>query len=333
MTEPLQVPTLITPATATQVKELRRLSKDRISAVALVPDGRLLAVSTNSGIYLYNAQTFDELRFIGTDSPVRCLTFAPDGQTLAFGLDDTTVKLWRVRDGKALHTFTGHTAGVCSVAFAPDGETLASGSDDTDTTVKLWQVRDGTLLQTFTGHTGRVSSVAFISSELLVSGSRDGTVQVRSINNGVLMAESVRYSSISSVISMDVGIAFSSQANTVIILMMIPHTAPMEVDWGYRFVDLEYRLRFKGRQQFERRQWFIGHTDRVTCIACAPDGKILASASGDKTVKLWRVSDGTLLHTLEGHTASVESVAFTRDGQTLASSSLDGTVRLWGVKL
>ena len=77
----------------------------------------------------------------------------------------------------------------------------------------------------------------------------------------------------------------------------------------------------------------IGHTNHIHSIACAPDGEIIASASGDKTVKLWRVSDGTLLHTLEGHTDSVESVAFTRDGQTLVSGSLDGTVRLWGVKL
>ena len=62
-----------------------------------------------------------------------------------------------------------------------------------------------------------------------------------------------------------------------------------------------------------------------------PDGALLASGSFDKTVRLWGVSDGKLLHTLEGHTASVLGVAFSPDGRTLASGSVDETVRLWQV--
>lgn len=76
----------------------------------------------------------------------------------------------------------------------------------------------------------------------------------------------------------------------------------------------------------------IDTTTAVMSVAFAPDGQLLASGSHpDGAVQLWRVSDGTLLRTLEGHAHGVWSVAFSPDGQTLASGSLDKTVRLWQV--
>ena len=73
----------------------------------------------------------------------------------------------------------------------------------------------------------------------------------------------------------------------------------------------------------------IGHKGSVLSVAISPDNQLIATASNDKTVKLWKL-DGTLLKTLK-HTATVHRIAFSPDSQLIVSGSLDGTVKLWRI--
>ena len=75
---------------------------------------------------------------------------------------------------------------------------------------------------------------------------------------------------------------------------------------------------------------FEGHEAIVFGLAFDPRGETLASASNDKTIKLWDLHKGDLLRTLEGHQRGVWSVSFDPQGEILASGSEDFTVRLWG---
>ena len=71
------------------------------------------------------------------------------------------------------------------------------------------------------------------------------------------------------------------------------------------------------------------HIGPVESVACSPDGKLLASGSSDKSIKLWEMPTGKLLKTLTGHKAGVYSVSFSPDGKLLASGSSDKSLLLW----
>jgi WD40 repeat protein len=72
-----------------------------------------------------------------------------------------------------------------------------------------------------------------------------------------------------------------------------------------------------------------GHQKGVRSVAFSPDGSLLASASDDKIVKIWRVSDGQEIHSIAGHKKGVKTIAFSPDGTMLASGSDDKLIKLW----
>ena len=115
---------------------IARLGKGRIHGVAYSPNGRLFAVASSVGTWLYDPDTWEELALL--PGHTRVVTFSPNGRILAATGESETVKLWDIKQGREIAILEGHLFSVLAIAISPDGQTLATGSFDK--TIKLWDV-------------------------------------------------------------------------------------------------------------------------------------------------------------------------------------------------
>ncbi|MEH2422048.1 MAG: hypothetical protein V7K48_14325 [Nostoc sp.] len=297
-------------------------------------------------------------RLEGHTDVVWGVTFSPDGQLLASGSLDKTVKLWRP-DGTLLQTLKGHTDAVNCVSFSPDGQTLASAS--LDKTVQIWHKNpvtgqfDPKPYKTLKGHGDSGDSVNFSpDGELLATGSKDTTVKLWHKDGSLIKILRGHQGSVNWVNFSPDGqfIASASDDKTVkiwrrdgsLVTTLQGHKQAVTVavfspdgkllaSTGLdKTVKLWLRESNSNKDGFDFRFYktLRHHSDIVWSLSFSSDSKKLASASEDKTINLWSIT-GTLLRTFKGHSDRVVSIAFSPNNKLLASGSYDKSVKLWSL--
>jgi sugar lactone lactonase YvrE len=317
-----------------------------LAGAGLVAGGMLLPGVLEAIRRLLKTRSQEILGLRGHTSLVLSVCFSPDGQRLASGSWDKTVKVWDLANAQDAPSLRGHTSYVASVSFDPDGQYLASASGDG--TVKVWGVPTGQEVVTLHGHTGPVNSVCFSpDGQCLASASSDKTVGVWDADSGqnVLTLKGHADSVYCVCFSPDGRrLASASYDRTVmvwdaqtgqLVLTLQGHLGPVRsVGFspdGQHLASAsdDKTVTVWDAQTGQPVLTLQGHAGPVRSVCFSPDGRRLASASFDKTVKVWNAQTGQEIQTLQGHTGSVYSVCFSLDGQRLASGSDDKTVKVW----
>ncbi len=253
---------------------------DWVTSVAFSPDGAILASGGRDKTIqiwdLNKGKWWYALR--GHEDRVYAVAFSPDGQVLATGSRDKTVQLWNLNKGRPMSALNGHAGGVEAVAFSPGGEFLATGSRDKS--LQLWDWRNGRSICTLAEHGDWVRAIAFAATSssisplsqggsVLATGSRDGTAKLWRVDvdgRGTLL-RSMRDNSgdvLCVAFSRDGGVLATGSRDGSIYLWDAATGGLLEL--------------------------LTGHGGEVLSVAFGADG-CLASGSGDRTVKIWRVGN------------------------------------------
>ncbi|MCG9134359.1 sigma-70 family RNA polymerase sigma factor, partial [Candidatus Poribacteria bacterium] len=258
-----------------------RLGKGGIREIQYSPDGKLLAIASGIGVWLYDVATRREIALLTAHtSIVDRLAFSPDGRTFASGSKDGTVLLWGYNsaDGstgvQTKLTVNREELSGLNLTFSPDGRTLASGTGDA---IQFWDTITGEQKSAITSFNTFLSFTPD-GTTIIVCVDRKGTISLWDPITGK------HKKMIPGDIDRVVSVALSPNGKTI---AMGSHEGPIHL------YDLDTS---------ENKITLSGHKRQVKSLAFSPDGETLVSGSWDQTVRLWDVNTGEHKQTLTGHT-------------------------------
>lgn len=301
-----------------------------MNVIAWSPDGETIAVGDgrNGNVTLWEVKKGNSFIALSNESTINSLSFSPDSEKLAVGLENDQAKIWELADRKLMQILDGALGyGLTSVSFSTDGTLIALDVEDdifeqdTDN-VQIWDTKNW---EPFFSWTVEGSGIVITS----VSFSPDGKTVAVSSYRGMLqiwntetkeLHQTIIFPGSGYILMMTIAYSPDSQ-------YLASSTFDGQVGvWRVSDGNLQYI--YDGSSLNERKGNGEAYYDN---LAWSPDGQILALAASDGSIHLINANNGKLLKKLEGHTLWATGVAFSPDGKMLVSCSNDGTIRIWGI--
>ncbi|XP_039273790.2 uncharacterized protein LOC120347769 [Styela clava] len=252
----------------------------------------------------------------GHRGEVNTCCISPNSDIVVTGGDDGKLYIWKAETCLLLCSLSGHCGPVNCCAFSTCGKQLASGSYDS--TGRIWDIGVSKSLFVLKGHSKSVEGICYsFDSSLISTVSWDKSVILWNSESGLKIKEFLGHTDCVS------SCAFS-------------HTGITLATGGWDNMVILWNIKKKSRLQKHRPgpdpEYAVleGHSGKVSCVCFSRLG-ILASASWDRSVKLWNVQRKQLIITFNGHTGWVKALAFTLDSVNLASTADDGSIRVWNL--
>ncbi|MCA9945869.1 MAG: hypothetical protein KC449_20440, partial [Anaerolineales bacterium] len=294
---------------------------DEITWVDYHPDGLWVAgVGDDGQIIIWDTSTGEKLHTVPLDTTGTSeLEISPDGTRLGVATQNRIILLdtssWEV-----VQILEGHLERVIHIAFDPESRLLASGSEDG--VMKIWQVASGEeLVSHIASDVGWVENVVFSrDGSRIATVGEDLTARIWDAHTG---DELLRMQHDAFFV---INVAFNADGTRLFV-------APTRGASGSDLVIWDIETETDEVQTEPLFEWFGLHDISFTQeIVLSPDGRFLATASQDSTVKLWDATSETPVEilTLSGHQSILRDIAFSPDGSRLVSTSA-GEARIWNI--